>query len=94
MTHRGKCTTYEMYATHAIVAVRCLMVAIPSHWIELVFWTAWPQVVTHIEDEAVDEAHSKLSWYQDRYKEATKSIKALEEKLSSELQGGNKTVRA
>ena len=68
-----------MYAAHAIAAVRCLMVAIPSYQIELVFWTVWPQVVTCIKDEAMDEVHSKLSWYQDQYEEATKSVKALEE---------------
>ena len=83
-THRGKCSTCEMYATHAIVAVKGPMVVIPSHWIKHVFWVAWPHVVTHIEDEAINEAHGKLSWYQDQYKDATKSVKALEEKLSSE----------
>ena len=40
--------------------------------------------MAHIEVEAVDEACSKLSWYCDRYKELTKSLKALEEKLSSD----------
>ena len=30
-THRGKCSTYEMYATHTIAAARCPTVAIPSH---------------------------------------------------------------
>ena len=83
-THRGKCSTCEMYAAHAIVAVICLTVAIPSHRMEHAFRVAWPQVVTHIEDEAMDEAHGKLSWYWDRYEDKTKSIKALEEKLSSE----------
>ena len=48
------------------------------------FWVVWPQVVTCIEDEAVDEAHSKLSWYQDQYEDATKSIKNHKGKLSSE----------
>ena len=84
MTHRGDCTTCETYATHAIVAARSPMIAIPSYQIELTFWSAWPQVMTQIEDEAVDEAQGKLSWYQYQYEEATKSIKALEEKLSSE----------
>ena len=83
-THRGKCSTCEMYAAHTIVAARCLTVAIPSHQIEHVFHIAWTQVVTHIEDEAMDEAHGKLSWYWNRYEDKTKSIKALEEKLSSE----------
>ena len=72
------------YATHAIAAAKSPVVALPSHQIKLVFQTVWPQVVTCIENEAVDEAHGKLSWYQDQYKEATKSIKALKEKLSSE----------
>ena len=48
------------------------------------FQVAWPHVVNHIEDEAVDVSHSKLSWYQDQYEDTTKNIKALEEKLSSE----------
>ena len=60
------------------------MVAILSHWIELAFWMAWPQVVTRIEDDAMDEAHGKLSWYRDQYNEATKGVKSLEEKLPSE----------
>ena len=38
--------------------------------------------MTCIEDDTMDEAHSKLFWYWGRYKEATKIIKALEEKLS------------
>ena len=69
---------------YPIAAAKSLMVAIPSHQIELVFQMSWLQVVTHIEDDAMDEAHSKLSWYQDQYDEVTKSIKALKEKLSSE----------
>ena len=69
---------------HAIAVARCLTVAILSHWIKLAFWTAWPQVVTCIKDEAMDKAHGKLSWYQDWYEEATKSIKALEVKIFSE----------
>ena len=73
-----------MYATHAIVAAKCPTVTILSHQIKHMFQVVWPQVVTCIEDEAVDEAHSKLSWYQDQYKNTTKSVKALEEKLSSE----------
>ena len=76
--------TCEMYVAHAIAAARSLMVAILSHQIGHVFQTAWPQVVTHIEEEAVDKAYSKLSWYQDQCEDAMKSIKALEEKLSSE----------
>ena len=84
MTHRGDCMTCEVYATHTIAAARNPTVAIPSHQIKIVFWTAWPQVMTCIEDDAVDKAHGKLPWYLDQYKEATKSIKALEEKLSSE----------
>ena len=75
MTHRDECPTCETYATHAIATARSPMVAILSHWIELAFWTAWPQVVTRIEDDAMDKAHSKLSWHQDQYEEVTKSIK-------------------
>ena len=84
MTPRGDCTICETYAAHAIVAARSLTVAILSHQIELLFQTAWPQVMTCIEDDTMDNAHGKLSWYWDQYEEATKSIKALEEKLSSE----------
>ena len=60
------------------------MVEIPSHRIELAFWTAWPRVVEHIEDDAVDEAHGKLSWYRDRYQDAVKNAKSLQEQLDSE----------
>ena len=52
-------------------------VEIPSHWIKLAFWTVWPQVVEHIEYDAVDEAHSKLSWYHDRYQDTIKNAKSL-----------------
>ena len=45
---------------------------------------AWPQVMTHIEDNAMDEAHGKLSWYRDQYDDVTKNAKSLEEKPSSE----------
>ena len=63
MTHRDECTICEQYAKHAVVASEKLMVEIPSHWIELAFQTAWPCIVAHIEDNVVDEAHGKLSWY-------------------------------
>ena len=59
-------------------------VEIPSHRIELAFQTAWPRVVEHIEDDAVDEAHGKLSWYRDRYQDAVKNTKSLQEQLDSE----------
>ena len=59
------------------------MVEIPSHQIELAFRTAWPQVVEHIEDDAMDEAHGKLSWYRDRYQDAVKNMKSLQEQLDS-----------
>ena len=36
-----------------------------------------------IEDYAVDKAHSKLSWYHDRYHDAVKNAKSLQEKLDS-----------
>ena len=36
-----------------------------------------------IEDDAVDEAHSKLSWYRDRYQDAVKNAKSLQEQLDS-----------
>ena len=67
-----------------IAAAKSLMIEILSHWIKVVILNVWPKVVTHIEDEAIDEACSKLSWYQDQYEEMTKSLKSLEEKLSSE----------
>ena len=67
-----------------MAAVEKPMVVILSHQIELPFQMAWQQVVTCIEDNTMDEAHGKLSWYHDQYNEVTKSIKSLEEKLSSE----------
>ena len=84
MTHRDKCALCKQYAAHTIEVAKCPTVAIPSHQIEVPFWTAWPQTVTCIEDEAVDKAHGKLSWYWDRYNEVMKTAKLLEEKLSSE----------
>ena len=40
--------------------------------------------MTHIEDEAVDKAHGKLSWYCERHNEVTRNVKSLEEELYSE----------
>ena len=37
-----------------------------------------------IEDDAMDEAHGKLSWYRDRYQDAVKNAKSLQEQLDSE----------
>ena len=82
-THRDKCSLCEQYAEHAVAASEKPTVEIPSHWIELAFRTAWPQVVERIEDDAVDEAHSKLSWYRDRYQDAVKNAKSLQEQLDS-----------
>ena len=58
-------------------------VEILSHQIELAFQTAWPCMVEHIEDDAVDKAHSKLSWYCDRYQDMVKNAKSLQEQLDS-----------
>ena len=83
-THRDECSLCEQYAEHTVAALEKLTVEIPPHQIELAFWTAWPQVVDRIEDDAVDEAHSKLSWYGDRYQDAVKNAKSLQEELDSE----------
>ena len=74
----------EQYAKHAVAASEKPTVEIPSHRIELAFWTVWPWVVEHIEDDAVDEAHSKLSWYHNRYQDVVKNVKSLQEQLDSE----------
>ena len=42
------------------------------------------QYTERIEDDAVDEAHGKLSWYHDRYQDAVKNAKSLQEQLDSE----------
>ena len=84
MTHRGECLLCEQYAKHAVAVSEKLMVEIPSHQIELAFWTAWPCMVEHIEDDAVDKAHGKLSWYYDRYQDTVKNTKSLQEQLDSE----------
>ena len=83
-THRDECSLCEQYAEHAVEASEKLTVEIPSHRIELAFRTAWPWVVECIEDDAVDEAHSKLSWYHNRYQDAVKNAKSLQEQLDSE----------
>ena len=61
-------------------------VEILSHQIELAFQTAWPCMVKHIEDDAVDEANGKLSWYHNRYQDAIKKAKSLQEQLDSEME--------
>ena len=83
MTHRDECSLCEQYAKHAVAASEKPMVEIPSHRIELAFRTAWPRVVERREDDAVDEAHSKLSWYRNRYQDAVKNAKSLQEQLDS-----------
>ena len=40
--------------------------------------------MAHIEDNTVDEAYSKLSWYRDWYQDAVKNTKSLQEQLNSE----------
>ena len=44
-----------------------------------------------IEDDAVDEAHGKLSWYRDRYQDVVKNTKSLQEQLDSEKERRHKT---
>ena len=41
-------------------------------------------MVACIEDNAMDEAHSKLSWHCDRYQDAIKNTNLLQEQLNSE----------
>ena len=83
-THRDECSLCEQYAEHAVADSKKPTVEIPSHRIELAFRTVWPRVVERIEDDAVDEAHGKLSWYRDRYQDAVKNAKSLQEQLDSE----------
>ena len=40
-------------------------------------------MVACIEDNAMDEAHGKLSWYHDRYQDTIKNTKSLQEQLDS-----------
>ena len=94
MTHRDECSLCKQYAEHAVAASEKLTVEIPSHRIELAFRTAWPRVVECIEDDAVDEAHSKLSWYRDRYQDVVKNAKSLQEQLDSEKECRHKVVRS
>ena len=37
-----------------------------------------------IEDDTMDEAHGKLSWYCDQYQDVIKNAKSLQEQLDSE----------
>ena len=73
-THRDECLLCEQYAEHAVAASEKPTVEILSHQIELAFRTVWPRVVECIEDDAIDEAHGKLSWYRDRYQDAVKML--------------------
>ena len=54
--HRGKCPTCAIYAAHVIVTARSPTVEMPSHRIEVALQTAWPKVLTCIEDE-IGRAH-------------------------------------
>ena len=84
MTHRDECTLCKQYAKQTVVVLEKLTVEILSHQIELAFQTAWQHVVACIEDDAMDEAHGKLSWYHDWYQDVIKNTKLLQEQLDSE----------
>ena len=90
MTHRDECTLCKQYAKHAVAVLEKLTVEIPSHWIELAFWMAWPRMVACIEEDAVDEAHGKLSWYCNRYQDVIINTKVLQEQFNSEKERGRK----
>ena len=83
-THRDECSLCEQYTEHAVAASKKPTVEILSHRIELAFQTAWPQVVERIEDDAMDEAHGKLSWYRNRYQDTVKNAMSLQEQLDSQ----------
>ena len=84
MTHRDECSLCEQYAKHTVAVSEKPTVEIPSHQIELAFRTVWPRMVEHIENNAVDKAYGKSSWYHDRYQDAVKNTKSLQEQLDSE----------
>ena len=79
--HNNECSLCEQYAEHAVVVSEKPTAEIPSHWIKLAFQTVWPCMVARIEGNAMDEAHSKLSWYRDRYQDTIKNSKSLQEQL-------------
>ena len=83
-THRDDCLLCEQYVKHAVAASEKLMTEIPSRRIELAFRTAFPRVVERIEDDVVDEAHRKLTWYRNRYDDAVQNAKSLKDQLDSE----------
>ena len=83
-THRDDCSLCEQYAKHAVTASEKLTMEIPSCLIELAFRTVFPRVVERIEDDAVDEAHGKLTWYRNRYDDVVKNVKSLKDQLDSE----------
>ena len=92
MAHRDKCSLCKQYAKHAVVALEKPTVEILSHWIELAFQTVWPHMVAHIEDNAVDKAHGKLSWYHNRYQDTIKDTKSLRKQLNSKKECCRKAV--
>ena len=47
-------------------------------------------MVERIEDDAMDEAHGKLSWYHDRYQDTIKNAKLLQEQLDSKKERHSK----
>ena len=58
--------------------------------IELGFQTAWPHVVECIEDDGMNKAHGKLSWYHDSYQDMVKNMKSLQEQLDSKKERRHK----
>ena len=77
-THCEGCDMCEAYALHIVEASKALTVEIPSREVKKAFQNAWPNIVSHIEDEASSESDKKVEWYSDHHDNLTNDIRMAE----------------
>ena len=82
--HCEACNICEAYALHIIEASKVPTVEIPPREVKKAFWTAWPNIVCHIEDETSSESDKKVKWYSDCHNNLTNDIRLAKEKASTE----------
>ena len=74
----------EAHALHIVEVSKAPMVEILPREVEKAFWTAWPNIVHHIEDEASSESDKKVEWYSTCHDNLTDDLRLVEEKASTE----------
>ena len=81
-TYHEGCNTCEAYALHVVEASKVPMVEILPREVKKGFWTAWLNIVCHIEDEASSESNRKVEWYSNCHDKRLQSYQWLSAKTS------------